>query len=301
MAREVVVPTKFTKYALNEFLGNIISENLEPLDDTYIIDLTRLEFIDTGGVACLYNICMWLTEAASVVATFKISNINTTYKNKEAMRYLEDCGFFSHFFDEEHIFGLGNLRSTTLPIKLLKVSDSYQWNQLTLKSWLQNCTKRNAEFSNIQVGIEEIFNNIEDHSSKNIGCVFGQFFPRRKDNQICITISDFGRGIPTVMRETFGNHNDLHLLLKALEEGVSTKSTPRNRGAGLPNIMRSLTTARVGTVHILSNHAKVIIEDGKISKVFSLQNYYPGTFFEVSINVDNDKLYEGEEEEEFEW
>ena len=103
------------------------------------------------------------------------------------------------------------------------------------------------------------------------------------------------------MRETFGNHNDLHLLLKALEEGVSTKSTPRNRGAGLPNIMRSLTTARVGTVHILSNHAKVIIEDGKISKVFSLQNYYPGTFFEVSINVDNDKLYEGEEEEEFEW
>ncbi|MCU7701379.1 hypothetical protein OM428_12435 [Enterococcus gallinarum] len=97
MAREVVVPTKFTKYALNEFLGNIISENLEPLDDTYIIDLTRLEFIDTGGVACLYNICMWLTEAASVVATFKISNINTTYKNKEAMRYLEDCGFFSFF------------------------------------------------------------------------------------------------------------------------------------------------------------------------------------------------------------
>ncbi|MCU7701380.1 hypothetical protein OM428_12430 [Enterococcus gallinarum] len=87
---------------------------------------------------------------------------------------------FSHFFDEEHIFGLGNLRSTTLPIKLLKVSDSYQWNQLTLKSWLQNCTKRNAEFSNIQVGIEEIFNNIEDHSSKNIGCVFGQFFQEER-------------------------------------------------------------------------------------------------------------------------
>lgn len=301
MAKEVSVPAKFTKYTLNNFLEQIISKELEPLDNTIVIDLTSLEFIDAGGVACLYNICMWLIEDASVDATFKLNNINPTFKNRRSMEYLEDCGFFVHFFEEKNIFRAGNLRPTTLPIKLLKVSDSYQWNQFTLKAWLQNCTKRNAEFSNVQVGIEEIFNNIQDHSSKKIGCVFGQFFPGRKDHQICITISDFGRGIPTVMRETFGNQDDSKLLIKALEEGISTKSTPRNRGAGLPNIMRSLTSARVGTVHILSNYAKVIIEDGEILKVTKLSNYYPGTFFEVSINVDNEKLYEGEEEEEFEW
>lgn len=301
MTTQVVLPNKFTKYELNNFLGNIISENLEPLDNQFIIDLTKLEFIDTGGVACLYNICMWLKEVVSVEAIFKINTINPTSENKLSMCYLEDCGFFSHFFDGENFFGVGRMRSTTLPIKLLKVSDSYQWNQFTLKVWLQYCTKRNAEFSNIQVGIEEIFNNIKDHSSQNIGCVFGQFFPKRTSHQICITISDFGRGIPTVMREKFGYQDDLKLLIMALKEGISTKSIPRNRGAGLPNVIRSLTNASVGTVHILSNHANVVIKDGEISKIFRHQNYYPGTFFEVSINIDNEKLYEGEEEEEFEW
>lgn len=300
MARDVIVPTKFTKYTINNFLEQIISEELTPLDSKISIDLRGLEFIDVGGVACLYNICMWL-EDSFVDASFTLNNINPSYKNKEAMKYLEDCGFFRHFFSEENMFGESRYRSTTLPIKLLKVSESYQWNQFTLKTWLQACTGRIAEFSNVQVGVEEIFNNIQDHSSKNIGCVFGQYFPNKKNGQICITISDFGSGIPTVMRKEFENDTDLKLLLKALEEGISTRSSPRNRGAGLPNIMRSLTKGSIGTVHILSNHAKIVIEDGAISKVASLGNYYPGTFFEISININNEKLYEGEEEEEFEW
>ena len=301
MVKNVIVPAKFTKYTINNFLEQIISESLAPLDNEISIDLSSLEFIDVGGVACLYNICMWLAEETSVGASFKLNSVNPSFKNKKAMKYLEDCGFFAHFFSEKDIFGPTNLRNTTLPIKLLRVSESYQWNQFTLKAWLQACTGRLAEFSNVQVGVEEIFNNIQDHSSKNIGCVFGQYFPNKKDNQICITISDFGTGIPTVMRNKFGDNTDLNLLIHALQEGVSTRSTPRNRGAGLPNIMRSLTNSNVGTVHILSNHAKIIIEDGTISKVATLENYYPGTFFEISINVDNEKLYEGEEEEEFEW
>ncbi len=295
----VTIPEKFTIYKINDVLCQIISPDLNPLDSKFIFDLTRIQFCDPGGIAVLYNLCMWLKESESVEMEIKIDSSTTNYKHRQAMAYIEDCGFFSYFFDVNNIFGNGELRSTTLPIRLLKVQDSYQWNRVTLKQWLQKSTGRNAEFSNIQVGIEEIFNNIQDHSSKRIGCVFGQFFPRR--NEVVITASDFGLGIPNVMRTTFDLEDELELLLKALEEGVSTRSTPRNRGAGLPNIMRSLTSSNIGTVQILSNYAKVKIEDGEVTSKCRLKNYYPGTFFELTIDISNEELYESEEEEEFGW
>ncbi|MGM0173704.1 ATP-binding protein [Enterococcus sp. DIV0800] len=234
--------------------------------------------------------------------TFRIAEKGTgSYRNKKAMEYLEDCGFFEEFFGKNDIYKENHaFRDTTLPIRTLGVDQSFSWRHNVLKRWLQTSTGRDLEFSGIQVGVEEIFNNIADHSNRNIGCVFGQYFPNN-NNRLVITISDFGLGIPTVMRQKYGDMKDHELVLKALEEGVSTESTPGNRGAGLPNIMKSLTSHKIGTVHILTNYAKIIIQDGKVRSAATSGNFYPGTFFEIELNVNNEKLYEGEEEEEFEW
>lgn len=298
MTTDVYIPSAFNTYKISEVLSQIVSVDLSPLDNDFLIHLENLTFIDPSGIAALYNICMWLRKSENVDATFNIPE-NPRYKNKKAMKYLEDCGFFKRFFNQEDLYGGGTKRSTTLPIRLLKVTESYQWSQMTLKTWLQANTRRYAEFSNIQVGIEEIFNNIEDHSTQNIGCVFGQYFPNL--HAIKITVSDFGVGIPTVMKKKFSGESDIELLEKALEEGVSTKTTPRNRGAGLPNIVRSLTKSKVGTVQILSSHARLVIEDGVVKTRESLSSYYPGTLFELIIDIDNEELYSGEEEDTFEW
>lgn len=298
MNKDVYIPKKFTIYKINNVLNQIVSPQLKPKSDSFTIHLEEVEFIDPGGITALYNICMWLIKSEEVKADFKI-NTYPSFRNRQAMEFLNDCDFFKRFFDEEKIFGKSHLRDTTLPIRLLKVKDSYQWNQMTLKNWLQKTTGRYADFSNIQVGIEEIFNNIEDHSSQSIGCVFGQFFP--KSNSIVITVSDFGLGIPTVMRTKFPEKDDIELLIEATLEGISTKSTPRNRGAGLPNIINSLTTSNIGTVQILSNYAKVDIRNGIVSSKQRMSDYYPGTFIQLSIDVKNEELYSGEEEDDFKW
>lgn len=302
MSLSVKIPPSLTKYNIPLVVNEILTPDLEPKSDEIIFDLTEVTWIDPSGVAALFNIGKWIDGFDNMKVTFRIAERGTgSYKNKKAMEYLEDCGFFEEFFGASDIYKKNHAcRITTLPIRTLGVDQSFSWRYNVLKRWLQASTGRNLEFSGIQVGVEEIFNNIRDHSNRNIGCVFGQYFPNNSD-RLVITISDFGLGIPTVMRQKYGDFKDHELVLKALEEGVSTDSSPSNRGAGLPNIMKSLTSNKIGTVHILTNYAKILIRDGEVKSAVTTSNFYPGTFFEIEIDINNDKLYEGEEEEEFAW
>ncbi|EPV27808.1 hypothetical protein SAG0338_02085 [Streptococcus agalactiae GB00663] len=58
---------------------------------------------------------------------------------------------------------------------------------------------------------------------------------------------------------------------------------------------------KVGNFTIISNCGIVSVSDNKITQSYSSEESYPGTFFEIRIDVSNDNLYDLEEEEEFEW
>ncbi|EGP5130186.1 hypothetical protein ER578_14275 [Enterococcus faecium] len=87
----------------------------------------------------------------------------------------------------------------------------------------------------------------------------------------------------------------------ACQEGFSTKSTPKNRGAGLTNIITSLTNASIGTIHIQSNYGILEIEDKTIVRKKISKSYYPGSLFSIELDLANKELYDFDEEEEFEW
>lgn len=166
--------------------------------------------------------------------------------------------------------------------------------------WLQRQTGRQNAFSSICLSIDEIFNNISDHSTEQIGSISGQYYPRKKE--IVITISDFGIGIPTTIRNKYKlGYGDNKLIEYALEEGVSSQSVPQNRGAGLSNIMKTLTRDGVARVTIISNCGMIELFNQEIVETTSFTESYPGTFFELVIDVSNESLYDLEEEEEFEW
>lgn len=185
-------------------------------------------------------------------------------------------------------------------MKQVETSKINQWQQSDLMIWLQHQTGRRNDFSSICVAIDEIFNNISDHSTEKIGCIFGQYYPKK--NEIIISVSDFGVGIPTTIREKFnGDLSDDKLIEYALQEGVSSQSVPQNRGAGLSNIMNTLTKNEVSRVTILSNCGMIEIFNNEIVKSKSFSESYPGTFFELVIDVSNEHLYDLEEEEEFSW
>lgn len=300
MEKIIRIPSYFTQDGIDKVLESVVNPDLTPVSTKIKFDLTNVEFIDPCGMTALYNICLWLEKTEDVQATFLLNPIDKLPKyNERPMMYLVDCGFFKKFFGEQLIYKEPRIRDTTLPVRTLKSEESYEWKEAFLKPWLQRCCNRYCEFSNIQTAVDEIFNNIADHSNQDIGCVFAQFFPNLK--KIKISISDFGIGIPTSMKTLNPEKNDAELLAMACKEGVSTKSTPRNRGAGLTNIIMSLTNASIGAVHIQSNYGIIEVENETVVRREVSKNFYPGTLFSIELNLDNEELYDYDEEEDFEW
>lgn len=298
---EVMVPSNLDRSSISTLLTEVIDEEMNPKADRIDFNLSGITFINPAGMTAFLNLCYWLSRTENVSASFlHISEKeNKIPRNKSVMAYMADSGFFKLFTNNDNLYKVPQLRTTTLPMKLLFVKESYGWKKGELKYWLQRTTQTESEFSNVQVAIDEIFNNISDHSMKDNGCVFAQFYPRNRE--IIISISDFGIGIPNSVRPMYPELEDYELLEKATEEGVSMRSSPGNRGAGLNNIIRSLTNCGIGTVYIHSNYGIIEYKDKQIVTRQESEGYYPGTFFEIRIDIDNPELYENDEEEEFEW
>lgn len=300
MEKLIKIPYRFTHNTIDTVLESVIKPDLTAVSNKIKFDLRNVSFIDPCGMTALYNICLWLQKTEEVKATFLLHPRESMPKYNEApMMYLVDCGFFKEFFGEREVYKVPHRRDTTLPVRTLKSEESYSWKESILKPWIQKCTGKYCEFSNIQTAIDEIFNNITDHSSQKIGCVFAQFFP--KLHKITIAISDFGIGIPTSLKWMYSEKDDAELLKISCEEGVSTCSSPQNRGAGLTNIIRSLTNSSVGTVQIQSNYGIIKIENKEIVKLETSNSFYPGTLFCIELFLDNDSLYDYDEEEDFSW
>ncbi|MGT2925181.1 ATP-binding protein [Streptococcus caviae] len=263
------------------------------------IDLTKVEFIQPAGVIALNNIFQWSKQHKGIGVSFVVDTDTENKRNREAMGYLSDCGFFGNF-GQADIFKIPKLRPTMLSLKTVEASKVDQWKQSDLMGWLQRQTGKRNDFSSICVAIDEIFNNISDHSTEKIGSIFGQYYP--KSNEIVIVVSDFGIGIPKSLKEKYGEEKaDNEWIEVALKEGVSTQSVPQNRGAGLVNIMKTLTINQIGQVTIISNCGKVKLDNNQIVESKSFEDSYQGTFFELKIDTSNQSLYDMEEEEDFEW
>ncbi len=264
------------------------------------IDMTKINFIKPSGIIALNNIIQWVKKHEGISGRFLVSlGDEHVPGNRKAMEYLEDCGFFTSL-GYENTFKLPCTRKTMLRVKSVGTDKVEQWKMTDFKIWLQQQTGRRNEFSAICVAIDEIFNNISDHSQEKIGSIFGQYYPSRQE--IIIAVSDFGIGIPQSIRNKFGTKkSDNELIEFALKEGNSTQSVPQNRGAGLPNIMRTVTSSGIGEFTIISNCGIVRVLNNKIENSLVLEESYPGTFFEIKIDTSNENLYDQDEEEEFEW
>lgn len=299
--KEIVIPRDVNMYAIRDVVISFRKYSDNPDEDKkLIIDLTEVEFVQPSGVIALNNIIQWVMKHSGVDVGFRVTEEKSCVgRNRAAMDYLADCGFFSSI-GQPNVFKKPKTRSTMLSVKDLDTARVEQWKVTDFKKWLQNQTGKQNEFTSVCTAIDEIFNNISDHSQEKIGCIFGQYYPKNKE--IIIAVSDFGIGIPQSIKNKFQKtENDDELIEFALGEGVSSQSIPQNRGAGLANIMKTLTTNSVGEFTIISNCGIVNIKNNIVNSSDVLEESYPGTFFEIKIDTSNDNLYDLDEEEEFKW
>jgi anti-sigma regulatory factor (Ser/Thr protein kinase) len=280
-----------------ELMTLALNEDGESLWASVRFDFSRLVFIDPTGVVVLSNLVDYLRRKGTKVR-FKVSK-----PYNQGTVYLDDFGFFRHHAGKA-LREEAALRNTTVPLARIRHEQIFGYLSNSLIPWIAARVGLVPEsISAVSTCFEEIFHNIEDHSEVQIGHAFAQFFPR--SDVINVVISDFGVGIPHVVRRIRKGLSDPDAIAEACKEGFSTKTNVRNRGAGLPTLIRYVTNRNQGTVIIVSGKGELAAtysEAGpKIRARFS-RGHYPGTLVKVVLRTDTfEAMEEDVEPEVFQW
>lgn len=228
-------------------------------------------------------------------------NILYTYspdKLKEGEQYLNDVGFFQLFMGDDFPHHSSRHKRGSF-IEIIE-PDKKQFSDI-LENTFGNWFSKQLGVNKLRIGgligsIGEVFNNIKDHSGVDTGCMFAQHHPNL--NKIIVSISDIGVGIPNNIRRVKECVSDSDAIKLALTEGFSTKSTPRNRGAGLSTLNEYIINSK-GEIRIFSGNA--YYENIQDSGQFVDKDiYYYGTSIELVFNTEH-ILLDDDTAEDLEW
>ena len=156
----------------------------------------------------------------------------------------------------EKVWANSSPRNTTIPLQRIAHSHSHAWLEHNLLPWLAlNIGLTQASFYDLKGCLSELFNNIKDHTRFDIGSIFVQHYPQEK--RINLSLADFGVGIPEKVRGVVSGLTDAEAVVRAVQEGFTTKSTPGNAGLGLDILLKTVVGMNSGEVTIYSGHAIV--------------------------------------------
>jgi anti-sigma regulatory factor (Ser/Thr protein kinase) len=295
----VRIPNRFLRETMYSLLDNVIDRDLNPKSAHIKFDFNYLSFIEPTGITILSNLFEWLMKRGTRVT---LSYPAQTLPNDHPIKFLDDSGFFKRYLGQK-INPLACVRATTMPLEKVTYDRSFQWLDSVFVTWLTNTLDVTTEsIIDFKICLEELFNNIKDHAKEDTGCIFSQFYPR--NNEVKISISDFGVGIPHNVKLQNPTFNDADALFNAIQEGFSTQSTPRNRGVGLHTLVKNVVEHNKGCVYIHSNNGILSCMNVNNVPTFTTtisNSFYPGTLIEVVLKVDNIEYIPMEEEETYTW
>lgn len=102
--------------------------------------------------------------------------------------------------------------------------------------------------------IDELTNNIADHSGSERGILFAQFYPTKNYMDVCI--ADFGKGIKqTYIDSGKANPNSHEEAIEFAIKGKSTKNQAVSRGFGISTSRKMLTEGLKGKFFLYSGNA----------------------------------------------
>ncbi|MCD3218530.1 hypothetical protein GP484_01525 [Mammaliicoccus sciuri] len=299
MKKHVIFPKNFVSDELIKLTSKFIDETLTPVADEFDLDFSQIKYISPSAVGLLDNLIGWLENQGVTI------NVEAVTFNKEKMcpiSFLRDAGFFEKYLENaEEEYRIVESKYI-LPINTLKSSNYEEWsNKFSL--WISSILEVEvSEVASITAAVKDILNNVSDHANIDTCGIFGQYILSKK--QFYISISDFGVGIPYNVKHYLNNNfDDLESLKWAMVEGNSTRSTPKNRGAGLHFLLSNIVQNNCGTLRIFSNRAKIICKSSESGiQLEGIENKisHPGTL--ILIKLDKHQLMNNlDEKEEFTW
>lgn len=132
----------------------------------------------------------------------------------------------------------------------------------------------------LNIAIDEIISNVEDHSGAKYGWINAQYYPNKKFLDVCIldrgiTITGRYRAVGKVFK------SDLDALKNALE-GYSSKPE-RVRGSGLPTFIKMITQGFEGEIIAISGSAIAYASKRQEPVVQKLSVRWDGTIIAFRI------------------
>jgi hypothetical protein len=278
----ITLDRAFSGSALPALIGNLVKSSPDgQLPKEVHFDFSRLDFIQPEGVVFLSNLCFWLHHKSSKVVFENIEG------GGRALRYLDDSLFFEQHLGSK-IYPTSAVRVTTQPLNFISQGAIHAWLEFTLIPWLAGCLgKTSASLYTLQNSISEIFNNIKDHTTLDIGSIFTQHFPNK--NRVVIAVSDFGRGIPASVRTLYPDVSDADAIVMAVQDGFTTRSISTNFGRGLDTVMKMAVLANGGAVTIYSLKSIVTFNRNGtdiVPSVWGTAGFCPGTTIQISLRTD---------------
>jgi len=304
VTREVIhIPSQLKGLTLARVVAQLDETTAGGMPDEFVFDFSGLRFIRPAGIVFLSNVMQWLSDAKG--ARVQLVGLDTS---RDAIRFLDNSLFF-----EQHCGSKLNPESTprptTWPLTRVDMQQSHALLQMRMVPWAADTLGCEAgNLASYKTCISELFNNIVDHTRLDIGGIAAQYFPNGDfpfGDCIEVGVADFGLGIPATVRKVEPDVTDAEAIKLAFKEGFSSKSTPRNRGAGLPLLIDYLVGAAGGHVTVFSGNAIVEFRrgpDGRIaSRVSSQDSFTPGTLIEITVPANFASQVGDDDEGELEW
>lgn len=295
---KMTLPKTLNMLSMHAVLDFFIDPSGDARHRHFEIDFSKLQFVDPTGVVVLSNLIEYLRRCGAGGTL-----IGLYHWNSDAICYLDDSGFFSRY-NLKPLRDHATARRTSMPLRLVEHIRAQEFLRFDLIPWMAFQLGTTAEaLATVSVCVQEILQNVADHSGVGVGCVHAQFFADRQ--VVEVAVSDFGLGIPYNVRRVLPDLNDTDALKKACQEGFTTKSNVHNRGAGLPTLIKYLAKHNRGAVWISSGSGNISATHSEGTTKLtgrSKRSNYPGTLVLLRLKSSAiEALATDVEPERFEW
>lgn len=294
----IKLPVRFNRVSMYPLIEDAIRIQKKEKAAKIIFDFREIKEIFPVEVVVLSNLIEYFKK---IKVKVELENYETGY---ESIRFLDEVGFFKLYLGGQ-VLTKHETKYCNMPLQLVTTEQNIGYLYFELIPWIatQSGLSNEETLAPLRSCIEEVLHNIEYHSGVGKGCTFTHYDPGK--SEIRIAISDFGRTIPASVRAVRQGLLDHEAIKVACEEGFTTKSNVRNRGAGLPNLIQYVTQRNNGTILIASGTGEIsAVKDFETSKIIPRPSpgFYPGTLVRIILKTKNfDKIVEDIKQEPFQW
>ncbi len=264
---------------------SVLFDRIRNKDLSYNIDATSFPFFEPKHILML-------------VEYFVLQNYNgrdgVLHLHPEIEWYFDAIGF-EQFCNTNYISPTEQSKSirTAIPIIRIDTNTMNSYIDSAKKFFQRYCIGKDTDI--LGICISEIINNVYDHShSEHDAYIFSQYYT--KTNMIRFAISDLGVGIPATVNNYLVKSGmevlpNLEALKWATEKGKTVKSSDRNMGMGLDNIITSLR--EIGTLEIFSDDTYCVLgNDGDLRFGLNPIRNFTGTLIAIDININKLDIFD---------